>query len=100
MGVALEFFTTNKFKLITGFKLGAAFHQWPDAQFRPGQVLEHCDWATNTVGCGVHTLKVFGVFLKRSVREVKPRDVHPGGDHPHKDLGVTRGWSDGGDDLG
>jgi hypothetical protein len=100
MGVALKLFATNKFKLITGFKLGAAFNQWPDAQLRPGQVLEYGDWPANAVGCGVDALKVFGVLLKRTVREVKPCDVHTCGDHPHKHLRVARGWSDGGDNLG
>ena len=100
MGVALELFATNKFKLITGLKLGAAFNQRADAQLRPRQVLKHCHWAANTVSCGVHPLKVLSVLLKRSVREVKPCDVHPGSNHPHKYLRVAGGWTDGGDDLG
>ena len=71
----------------------------PMRSFGPGRSCSTATWRPGAVGGVADALDHLGVLLGAAVREVQPRDVHPGLDHAHEDLGLTGGRSDGRDDL-
>ena len=84
---------------IAGLELGDPVVERPDAQLRPRQVLQDRDLAAGAAGRVAHQLRDLGVLLGGAVGEVQPGDIHPRLDHADQHLGVTRGGSDGRDDL-
>ena len=71
----------------------------PMRSFGPGRSCRIATWRPARPGGVAHALDDLGVLLGAAVGEVQPRDVHPGLDHPHQDLGIAGGRADGRDDL-
>ena len=98
-GVALFLAAAVERDLRAVGQVGDPVAQRADPHLRAGQVLEHRDLAADAARGVADPLDRLRVLVARAVREVEPRDVEPGLDHPHEHVRLARGRSDGGDDL-
>jgi hypothetical protein len=84
---------------VAGLELDEVVLERPDAQLRTRQVLQDRDRPAGATGRLADAPGGVRMPLLVAVREVQPRHVHPGVDHPGERLAVARGGADRGDDL-
>ena len=89
LGATPEPWQAAALEAVGNVQLGDALLEGADAQLRPREVLQDRDLAAGAAGGVAHALRRLGVLGGGAVREVQPRDVHPGVDHPHERLRIA-----------